>query len=40
MKLVLLDIADKIPVEFENNNNAKYYQSDVSKEEEVKVPLK
>ena len=39
VKLALLDISDKIPVEFENNNNAKYYQSDVSKEEEVRSTI-
>ena len=35
VQLALLDISDIKPVEFDNNNNAKYYQSDVSKEEEV-----
>ena len=39
VKLALVDISDNIPVEFENNNNAKYYQSDVSKEEEVKSTI-
>jgi 3-oxoacyl-[acyl-carrier protein] reductase len=39
VKLALVDISDKIPVEFENDNNATYYQSDVSKEEEVKSTI-
>lgn len=39
VKLALVDISDKIPVEFENDNNATYYQSDVSKEEEVRSTI-
>ena len=36
VKLALLDIADTIPAEFENNSSIKYYKSDVTKEEDVK----
>lgn len=36
VKLALLDIADKIPTEFENNSNVNYYKSDVTNEAEVK----
>lgn len=36
VKLALLDIADTIPTEFENNSSIKYYKSDVTKEEDVK----
>jgi len=36
VKLALLDIADKIPTEFEHNSSVKYYKSDVTKEEDVK----
>jgi 3-oxoacyl-[acyl-carrier protein] reductase len=36
VKLALLDIADKIPNEFENNSNVNYYKSDVTNEAEVK----
>ena len=36
VKLALLDIADKIPTEFEHNSNVNYYKSDVTNEGEVK----
>ncbi len=36
VKLALLDIADKIPTEFENNSNVNYYKSDVTNEAEIK----
>jgi 3-oxoacyl-[acyl-carrier protein] reductase len=36
VKLALLDIADKIPTEFENNSNVNYYKSDVTNEDEIK----
>ncbi len=36
VKLALLDIADKIPTEFEHSSSIKYYKSDVTKEEDVK----